>query len=57
MIKATISKVIEFLAEQYEELTVNHDVKPSYLKRLKKIEKERTIKIGTIDEFRRRYSK
>ena len=57
MAEAIISKLIEFLEEEYEELTVNHTVKPAYLKRLAKIEKERTIKIGTIEDFKRRYSK
>jgi len=50
------SEAIEVLAEQYEELTANHNVKPAYLKRLKIIEKERTIKVGTVEGLRKRHS-
>ncbi len=49
------SQAIEVLAEEYEELISEHRVRPSFLRRLKKLEKERKIRIGTIEDFDRRY--
>jgi hypothetical protein len=49
------SQAINVMAREYEELVFEPKVKPSYLKRLKKIEKERTIKIGTLEDFRKMY--
>jgi len=39
------------MAKEYEELIFEPKVKPSYLRRLKKIEKEKTIHIGTLKDF------
>ena len=49
------SQAIEVLAEEYEELVSEHRVRPSFIKRLKKLEKGRTVKVGTIGNFDRRY--
>lgn len=49
------SEAIDKLAEEYEELVFEPKIKHSYLKKLKKIEKERTIKVGTIEDFRKSY--
>ena len=49
------SQAIDKLAEEYEELVFEPKIKPSYLKKLKKMEKERTMKIGTLEDFRKMY--
>lgn len=50
------SQAIEVLAEEYEEMVSEHKVRPAFLKRLKKIEKGRKIKIGTLEDFKKMYS-
>lgn len=50
------SQAIEVLAEEYEEMISEHKVRPSFLKKLKKIEKGRKIKIGTPEDFKRMYN-
>ncbi|MCL5008503.1 MAG: DUF2683 family protein [Candidatus Marsarchaeota archaeon] len=50
------SQAIEVLAEEYEELISEHRVRPAFLKKLKKMEKGRKIRIGTIKDFKKMYS-
>ncbi len=50
------SEAIEKLAEEYKEQVFEPKIKPSYLRRLKKIEKESLIHIGTIDDFNKRFN-
>lgn len=45
------SQAIDVMAKEYEELIFEPKVKPSYLRRLKKIKKEKTIHIGTLKDF------
>ncbi len=45
------SKAIEKLAEIFEEEVLEKELKPAFIKRLKKIKKERTMKIKNIDTF------
>ncbi|MCL4363578.1 DUF2683 family protein [Candidatus Marsarchaeota archaeon] len=49
------SQAIDRMAEDYEELVFEPKVKASYLNKLKKIQKEPLIEIGTIDDFDRRF--
>ena len=49
------SQAIDKLAEEYEEQVFEPTIKPSFLKKLKQIEKERTIKIGTLGDFKKMY--
>ena len=49
------SAAINKLAEEYGELVSERKVKASYLKKLKAIEKEPIIKIGTLKDFEKRY--
>jgi hypothetical protein len=49
------SQAIDVMAREYEQLVFEPKIKASYLKRLKKIEKEKTIKIGTIKDFKKMY--
>ena len=49
------SQAIDRMAEDYEELVFEPKVKSSYLRKLKKIQKEPIVSIGTLKEFRKRY--
>ena len=49
------SQAIDKMAEDYEELVFEPKVKASYLRKLKKIQKEPLIDVGTIDDFDRRF--
>lgn len=49
------SQAINVMAKEYEELVFEPKVKASYIKKLEKIRKGGTIKIGTIDDFNRMY--
>ena len=50
------SEAIEKLAEEYKEQVFEPKIKPSYLRKLKKIEKGRNIKIGTLKDFKKMYN-
>jgi hypothetical protein len=49
------SQAIDAMAEEYEDLVFEPRIKASYIARLKKIEKERTTKVGTLKDFRKMY--
>ncbi len=49
------SQAIDKMAEEYEVLIFEPRVKPSYMAKIKKIEKERTIRIGTLKDFKKMY--
>ena len=49
------SQAIDVMAKEYEELVFEPKVKASYLRRLRKIQKEGTVKIGTIEDFNKMY--
>jgi len=49
------SQAIDKMAEDYEELVFEPKLKPSYIRKLKKIEKEPIVNIGTMKDFRKRY--
>ena len=51
------SEAIEKLAEEYNEHVFEPKIRPSYLKRLKKIEKERTVNVGTLEDFKKKSGK
>lgn len=50
------SQAIDRMAEDYKEMVFKPKIKASYLKKLKKIQKESLIHIGTPDDFRKRYN-
>ena len=50
------SEAIDRMAEDYKELVFEPSVKPSYLKKLKQIQKEPLVNIGTLKDFRKRYN-
>ncbi len=49
------SQAINKLAKEYEELVFEPKIKDSYLKKLKKISKEKTTYIGSLEDFKKRY--
>ncbi|MGI0080262.1 MAG: DUF2683 family protein [Nitrososphaerales archaeon] len=49
------SQAINEMARQYKELVLESEFRPEYLKRLKKIQEEAIIKIGTISDFNEKY--
>ena len=50
------SQAIDRMAEDYEELVFEPKVKDSYLRKLKKIQKEPLVKIGALKNFKKRYN-
>ena len=49
------SEAINFIVAEYEEEMLEPELKPEYIEKLKKIEKQKTIDLGTIDNFRKLY--
>lgn len=50
------SQAIDRMAEDYNELVFEPSVKPSYLRKLRQIQKEPIARIGTLKDFRKRYN-
>ncbi|MFH1100615.1 MAG: DUF2683 family protein [Methanobacteriota archaeon] len=51
------SKAIDLMAQQYEEEILEPELRPEYIKKAKKIQKEKAIPIGTINDMKKRYGK
>lgn len=49
------SAAIIKMAEEYEEEILEPELKPEYIEKLKKIEKQETIEVGTVENLRKRY--
>jgi hypothetical protein len=49
------SEAINFIVAEYEEEMLEPELKPEYIEKLKKIEKQKTIEVGTIENFKKRY--
>ena len=49
------SEAIEVMAVRYEEDILEPELKPSYVEKIKRIEKQKNIKIGSPDDLRKRY--
>jgi hypothetical protein len=49
------SQAIDVMAKEYEETVFEPKVKDSYIRKLKKIQKQKIIHIGSIKDFERRY--
>ncbi len=45
------SEAINKMAEEYEKELLEPELRPEYLEKLKKIEKEKTIKVKNIDQY------
>ena len=49
------SQAINEMARQYKKLVLESGVRPEYLNKLKKIQAEPIIRVGSTGEFRKRY--
>ncbi len=49
------SQAIDLMAEQYEESLMEPQLRPEYVAKALKIQKEKPIKVGTVSQLRKRY--
>lgn len=50
------SQAINFIAHQFKRfIRLEPEVRPEYIKKLKKIHKGKRIKIGSVEDFKKRY--
>jgi len=49
------SQAINKLAVEYRELVLESGIKPEYVKKWRRIRKEKILRIGTTQDFRKRY--
>lgn len=49
------SEAINVLAEEYEEEIMEPELRPDYIKKALNIQKQTSIKVGTVDNLRNRY--
>ncbi len=48
------SKAIDLMAEQYEELILEPELRPEYIEKLHKIKKQKGIHFKSVEELRKR---
>lgn len=51
------SQAIELITEQYEEEILEPNLRPEYVEKLRKIMKQKPIRVGSVAELRQRYEK
>ena len=49
------SEAIDLMAEQYEGELLEPELRPEYIEKALRIQKQKPIKVGTIEELRKRY--
>jgi len=49
------SQAISKMAKEFKEIVLESEVRPEYVKKMKRIQKEPIIRIGTIKDFKKRY--
>jgi len=49
------SAAIIKMAEEYEDVILEPELKPEYIEKLREIEKTEAIEIGTVENLRKRY--
>lgn len=49
------SAAINKMAAEYEEEVLEPELKPEYIEKLRRIEKQETIEVGTVENLRKRY--
>lgn len=49
------SQAINEMAKQYREIVLESELKPEYMRRLVKIQKEAIIRVGNPEDLRKRY--
>jgi len=50
------SEAIDLMAAEYEEEILEPELKPEYIEKLKRIESQKAIEVGTAENFRKRYN-
>jgi hypothetical protein len=50
------SEAIDLMAAEYEEEILEPALKPEYIEKLKRIEGQKAIEVGTVANFRKRYN-
>jgi len=48
------SQAINEMAKQYKEIVLDSEVRPEYIKKLKRAEKERILRVGSVQDLRKR---
>ena len=51
------SAAIDIMAKQYEESVMEPELRPEYIEKALRIHKEPGIKVGTVENLRKRYEK
>jgi hypothetical protein len=49
------SQAINEMAKQYREMVLESEIRPEYVRKLKKVEKERILRVGKPGDLRKRY--
>ncbi|MBI4177323.1 MAG: DUF2683 family protein [Candidatus Aenigmarchaeota archaeon] len=49
------SEAINKVVEKFEEFGMGEEVRPEYIKKLRRIQREKTIRVGSAEDFRKRY--
>jgi len=49
------SQAINEMAKQYKEIVLESELRPEFVRKLKKVQKERILRVGSIDDLRTRY--
>ena len=49
------SQAIEMMADEYEEYILEPELRPDYIKKAENIKKQKAIKVGTVDDLKKRY--
>lgn len=51
------SEAINIMAEEYSGLILEPELRPEYVKKASRIQKQPAIKVGTVENLRKRYEK
>ncbi|MFH1316489.1 MAG: DUF2683 family protein [Candidatus Woesearchaeota archaeon] len=49
------SEAINMMAEQYEDVLLEPELRPEYIEKSKRIQKQKAIKVGSVANLRKRY--
>ncbi len=49
------SQAIDIMADEYAEMILEPELRPEYIEKALQIKKQKAIKIGTVEQLRKRY--
>ncbi|PAV10948.1 antitoxin [Methanosarcina spelaei] len=49
------SAAINKMAQEYEEMILEPELKPEYIEKLRRIQKQEVLEVGTVENLRKRY--